>query len=345
MKALVVTTGHQLELREVPQPVPGPYEALVKILACGICATTDRELIKGTQPFNKVYPAILGHEAIGEVVALGARVKTFRIGDHVTRPAGIWPGEKRDGLASAWGGFAEYGVVRDRLAMMADGDNRLAGDYTTLRQNVVPKGVPLDEAVLAISLAETSSWFQHAPAVGGKCVCVSGTGIAGISIALWSKLAGARKVIILGRRDERLAQACEIAADHGVNVAAVSDAAAEVRRLNDGQGVDFFAEAVGGREQLRIGLSVLNSGGTLAVYGVPPGQIHDLNWAWNTAGKVSIAQYPADEHLTYGWAVDLLRRGCVPGKKLMTHRWPFAEAKQAFAEVAAGQAIKGMLVM
>ena len=345
MKALVVTSDRQLELREVSKPAPGPYEALVKILACGICATTDRELIKGTQPFNKDYPALLGHEAVGEVVAVGAKVKTFHAGDCVTRPVGIWPGEKRDGLASAWGGFAEFGVVRDRLAMAADGDNSLMGDYTALRQNVAPKGVSVDDAVLAISLAETASWFHHAPAVGGKCVCVSGTGIAGLTIALWSKLAGARKVIILGRRAERLAQACEIATDHGVNVTATPDVGAEVKRLTGGQGVDFFAEAVGGRDQIRIGLSVLASGGTLAVYGVPPGQIHDLNWSWNAAGKVSIAQYPADEHLAYGWAVDMLRRGCVPGKKLLTHRWPFAEAKQAFADVSAGKAIKGMLVM
>jgi 2-desacetyl-2-hydroxyethyl bacteriochlorophyllide A dehydrogenase len=345
MKALIVTTGHQIEVREISKPQPGPYEALVKILACGICGTTDRELIKGTQPFNKDYPAVLGHEAVGEVVQVGAKVKTFRVGDWVTRPVGIWPGESRDGLFSAWGGFAEFGVVRDRKAMAADGDTRLEGDYTALRQNVVPKGVPIEDAVLAISLAETSSWFSHAPAVGGKCVAVSGTGIAGLSVALWAKLAGARKVIVLGRRSERLALACDIAADHGVNVTATADVAAEVKRLTGGQGVDLFVEAVGGRDQIRLGLGALAFGGTIAIYGVPPGQIHELNWSWNAAGKAQIATYPADEHLNFAWAIDMLRRGYVPGRKLLTHRRPLAEAREAFADVDAGKVVKGMLVM
>ena len=79
--------------------------ALVRIRACGICATTDRELIRGTQPYHKVYPCLLGHEGVGQVVEVGARVTSFAPGDWVTRPAGIFPGETRDGLASAWGGL------------------------------------------------------------------------------------------------------------------------------------------------------------------------------------------------------------------------------------------------
>ncbi|MBN8524615.1 MAG: alcohol dehydrogenase catalytic domain-containing protein, partial [Planctomycetes bacterium] len=135
MKGLVVTAGHALELREIGDPRIGPYEALVRIRACGICGTTDRELIKGTQPYHAAYPCLLGHEAVGQVVETGTRVRSFRAGDWVTRPVGIWPGESRDGLASAWGGFATLGVVRDRVAMQADGDASLAGDYTALRQN------------------------------------------------------------------------------------------------------------------------------------------------------------------------------------------------------------------
>ncbi len=49
--------------------------------------------------------------------------------------------------------------------------------------------------------------------------------------------------------------------------------------------------------------------------------------------------------LRYAWVVDLIRRGHVPVKKLLTHRWPLAEARQAFGEVADGRDVKGMLEM
>lgn len=131
---------------------------MVKILACGICSTTDSELIRGTQPYHDHYPCVLGHEAIGEIVEIGAGVTNFKPGDWVTRPTALFPGTMRDGLSSAWGGFAQLGVVRDQAAMCAAGDHSMGSDYTALRQNVVPREMGLQAAVLSIALAETLSW-------------------------------------------------------------------------------------------------------------------------------------------------------------------------------------------
>jgi threonine dehydrogenase-like Zn-dependent dehydrogenase len=341
MKALVVSSGHELDLREIRPPVPGPYEALVRIIACGICSTTDRELIKGTQPYNDRYPCVLGHEAVGEVVESGVQAKTFKKGDLVTRPAAIYPGESRDGLASAWGGFAEFGIVRDRLAMMADGDRSLENDYTAMRQVAVPAGTDIGHAVLAISLAETSSWFRHLPQIAGKNACVSGTGIAGLSIALWCKLAGAAKIVVLGRRKERLDLERELGADHGVNVKE-SDPTAVVRDLTGG-GADLFIEASGGKGQVKLGLSLVKPGGTMAIYGVPEGGKYD--GMDGIPSNVRLVTPPAEEHLAYGSALDLLRRGVVPDGRLLTHRWPLTAYAEAFDAIERGVVVKGMLVM
>lgn len=343
MKALVVTAKHELELQELSMPKIGPYEALVKIKACGICSTTDRELIKGTQPYNDKYPCVLGHEAVGEIVELGKKAATFKMGYMVTRPTAIFPGDSRDGVSSAWGGFAEYGIVKDRRAMDADGDSSMSADYTALRQNVVPKGLDASQAVLAIALGETCSWLWQLPSVGGKKVCVSGTGIAGLSLALWSKLAGAANVTMIGRRNERLQVAMDLVADAVVNAAEVSDtAAAVVDRL--GGKADFFFEAAGSKDMLRVGLASVRGGGTLAIYGVPPKNKYDLEWEW-IGGDVSIVRPSADEHVGYAWAANLLSRGIIQSSKLMTHKWPLADYKKAFAEIGAGKVVKGMLTM
>lgn len=342
MKVLVVNEKHQLELRETPKPEIGPYDALVRIEACGLCGTTDRELIKGTQPYHNAshYPAILGHESVGRVVETGAKVKTFKPGMRVTRPYANLDNGPRHGLYRCWGGFAEYGVVRDRAALLADGDASALNDYTLLRQNVVPEGLSLSAAVAAMALAETASWLGHLPSLAEKTVCVAGSGSAGLSLALWSKLAGAAKVIVLGRRASRLAAAADFGADATVDVSGGNPSEA-IRRLAPG-GVDVFCEAVGQKDQVRLGLSVVRPGGIVAVYGVVPGG-YEISWK-DVPPDVRLMTPSADEHVRYNWVADLIRLGAVPVEKFMTRQWPLADFGQAFAALEKGEAIKGMLV-
>ncbi|MCE0498093.1 MAG: zinc-binding dehydrogenase [Methylacidiphilales bacterium] len=341
MRALLIPRPGELQLTDLTKPEIGPFEALVRIRGCGICATTDWELIHGRQPFHRDYPAILGHEAVGEVVETGPKVQSFHTGDFVKRPVAIWPGEKRGGFASAWGGFAEYGIVRDRIALVQAGQDSYKNDYTALRQQVVPAGLALPDAILAISLSETASWFRHLPSVAGKSVCISGTGVAGLSMIFWSLLGGAEKIFVLGRRDTRLDLARRLGATHGINVQK-GPVATQLRDLNGGAGVDFFLEAVGLPDQINLGLSLLAPGGILAIYGVPEGQRYEL--AWSTCPeRAKIVNLPAEEHLAYGWVADLIRRGMLPTREVMTHSWKFDQFREAFDAVAAGDVVKGWI--
>lgn len=336
MKAITVTSKHALELAEVSVPSPGDYQALVKIEACGICSTTDREIIKGTQPYHNQYPCVLGHEAVGKVVELGRKATCLKIGDRVTRPSS----GARDAFACGWGGFAEYGLVIDRRALAADGDHSLDNDYTAMRQNVVPPDIDVKAAVLSIALGETASWAWQLPHPGGKDVVVCGTGVAGLTIALWWKLAGARTVVVIGRRDERLALAKELGADFVVN-ATTSDPAKAVRELLP-NGAELFAEAVGQRSMLDLGLAVARPGGTIAIYGVPEKQEYDLHLS-RGCGDFKIVSVPANEHLGYSWACDMIRRNVIPVDKLLSHEFALSEFQAAFAAVDAGKVVKGMI--
>ncbi len=337
MKALTVTTEHTLALAEISEPSIGDYEVLAKIKACGICSTTDREIIAGTQPYHSVYPCVLGHESIGEVVEIGSKVKYIKPGDLVTRAYGIQPGQSRDGYASGWGGFAEYGTIIDRQAKIDDGDAALAEDYTALRQNVVPAGVSVKEAVLAISLAETASWTWHCPPAAGKNAIVFGTGIAGLTIALWWKMAGAKTVTVVGRRKERLDQALAIAADFVINSTEV-DPAEELVRLT-GRKADLAAEAVGSRAVMQQIVNCLAPNGSACVYGVPEGLAYEVPMC----GIFNISMQPAEEHLAYDWACRMISLGKIPVDLLMTHEFSLNNFDIAFDAVKSGAVVKSLL--
>ena len=337
MKALTVTKEHKLEIQDIPQPSYSDYECLVKIKACGICSTTDREIINGTQPYHDQYPCVLGHEAVGEVIEVGAKVRTFKPGDLVTRPASILPGSSRDGFASGWGGFAEFGTVIDHRAMEADGDFSLAEDYTALRQNPVPEGISVKEAVLAISLAETASWAWGAPSAAGKNAIVFGTGIAGVTIALWWQLAGAQ-VTIVGRRDERLDQIKNICGDYFINSREVSNITEHLVELS-GQNADLAAEAVGSHDVFAQCIDSLGHNGTACIYGAIPDGYFKLPVKMN----VNVAVPEANEHLAYNWACNMIKRNKIPVDKLMTHEFDFNDYDQAFNQISKGKVIKSML--
>lgn len=341
MKALIVTKEHRLELQHISPPKPGPFEALVKIMACGICSTTDTELIKGTQPYHKEYPCLLGHEAVGEVIEIGAGVKNFKPGNWVTRPAGILPGSTRDGLTSAWGGYAEYGLVTDIKSMAAAGNHSMDEDYTALRQNVLHGGkdVGLEACVLSIALAETFNWCQKLD-LANASVCINGTGIAGLSLALWAKLAKAKQVIVLGRRNERLQLAAALGADEVVNIRE-KPAVETVRQLSNG-GVDFFLEATGVPSQMETAIRSVKNGGTLGVYGVAPNNKYELDWRWLPV-DIRITRHEPQEHLSRQDVIKLMQEGKIPVEKLMTHQWPMEDFDVAFKAVQSGEVVKSML--
>ena len=339
MKALVITAEHKLELQDISIPGLGAYEALVRTQACGICSTTDRELIKGTQPFHKGYPAVLGHEAVGEVVETGTKVTSFAVGNMVTRPVAIWPGEQRDGLYSAWGGFAEYGLVRDEVAKdeaegRADGADMIYGR--------APEGMDVLDAALAISLSELASWMWKLGAVGGRSIAIGGTGLAGYAICLYAKLAGAGPVIQIGRRDERLEYARRFGADVTVNCT-TEDVAAAVRDATDGRGADIFTEATGADEVFAMGLTTLRPHGTLAIYGAPEHYRYTLPLRSGPVDFNVRLICPAEQR-AYPWVCRQLQSGVIDPMLFRTHVWDgLDKINEAVEAQTAGRVVKGFV--
>jgi 2-desacetyl-2-hydroxyethyl bacteriochlorophyllide A dehydrogenase len=336
MKAIVVVSPGKVEVREVPMPTPAPFEALVKIEACGLCGTTDRHIVEGHQPFHPAdwYPAVLGHESVGTVVEVGAKVTKFKVGDRVTRPVAIWPGTERDGLYSAWGGFAEHGIVRDAAA---------AGtpeDYTTSRQHVVDPALSLEDAVLALSVSEVASWMEKLSDVKGATIVIGGSGFAAGVMAQCAAAKGAKHVIVAGRSSKKFDWALQNGA---TEVMLLDDKAGDTLLKIAGAKADWFLDAAGHQEAFEAGLRLLKPGGSIAIYGVPDGLAYRLPLG-HVGGDFSVRYLTPTDDAFFPEASRRMISGQLRAKSLRTHVWDGLESISiTLEEQAAGNVLKGLI--
>ena len=336
MKAVVVETPGRVVVRDIVPPKPGPFDALVKIEACGLCGTTDWHIVEGKQahhPRDK-YPAVLGHESVGTVIEIGREVKKFKVGDRVTRAAAIPPGTQRDGLYSAWGGFAEVGLVWDTDAAGT------GWDYTAARQHVVPPELSVEDAVLAVSISEVASWMQKVTPLKGKAIVIGGTGFAAAVMAQCAKASGAAHIIAVGRNPKKF----ESMRNNGATDAIVlNETSAESVQKIAGAKADWLLDAAGHQEVFEAGLGMLKPGGAAAIYGAPEGFAYRLPLG-RVGGDFSVHFFNPTDDLYFAETCRLIAGGHLNTKTIRSHIWNGLESiNQALADQRAGCVLKGLV--
>lgn len=277
MKAAAVREPGRLEVVDVPEPAVGPYEALVETVAAGVCGT-DRHIVDGTF-YRRAYPAIIGHETLGRVVQLGSAARYLEPGDVVLRTTAVRPGEQLGPWHSMFGGFAELALATDVRALAEDGKDDLIRPYDRMQQTVPAEFDPIDVGAFIV-FKETLSWLRRVGDVRGRRVVVIGTGGAALMFIQIARSGGARQVIAVGRRAQRLERARALGA-HETITSGRDEIAAKIRELTDGEGADIVIEAAGATDTLEAIPDALAPGGVLAVYGVSAGQSATFRWGWD----------------------------------------------------------------
>jgi alcohol dehydrogenase, propanol-preferring len=262
MRAAVVHAfGEPLRLEQVPKPVAGKGEVLVRIEASGLCHT-DIHAAHGDWPVKPSPPFIPGHEGVGIVEAVGPDVTEPKVGDRVAVP---WLGSACgtcDHCVSGWetlclsqqntgysidGGFAEF--VKASAAYVVQ----------------VPEGIdPLDAAPLTCAGVTTYKAVKVSGARSSDLVAVFGIGGLGHLAVQYAKIAGAR-VVAVDLHDEKLELARELGADFTVN-AAKEDAAEAIQRLG---GADAAIALAVVPKAFSDAYGSLRRGGTLVFVGLP----------------------------------------------------------------------------
>ncbi|MFZ0698773.1 MAG: zinc-binding dehydrogenase [Thermoplasmata archaeon] len=325
-------------MEEVPRPVLGPGDALVKVAACGFCHTDLHYLDHGV-PTAKTPPIILGHEISGVVEELGPGDTARSLGDRVLVPS-VLPCENceycRGGRSNICphlqmpgnhidGGFAEYVRIPARDLVPLPDDLDLARSAVIADALTTPY-----HAVVRRARVRVGDW-----------VVVVGCGGVGINAVQFARAAGGN-VIAVDLRSEKREMARRLGACETLDPTEFPDLGREVRKRSGG-GADVALEVVGTPETVSLALSTLRRGGRLCVVGysdsVVPIPLNRLMFfEYEIVG--SLGCRPVD----YPRVIEMVRRGVVSLDAVVSATRPLERIGEAAEDLRNGKGFRTLIV-
>jgi len=306
-----------MELVELPIPQPKPNEALVKLAASGV-NFIDLYFREGR--YKSLLPFVPGQEGAGEVTAVGAEVKSVKVGDRVA-----WSGLQ--------GAYAEYaGVPADRLVP-------------------IPKGVSDPQAASAMLQGMTAHYLSHDtyPLKKGETALIhAAAGGVGLLLVQMAHHIGARVMATVSTE-----QKAKLARDAGANEVILytqSDFETETKRFTDGKGVDVVYDSVG-KTTFEKGLNVLRPRGMMVLFGGSSGAVPPFDlMALAQKGSLYITRPTLTNHIAT--RDELVARSSavfsmITAGKLkvrIEHTYPLAEAQRAHRDLE-GRKTTGKLLL
>jgi alcohol dehydrogenase len=344
MKALVFHGPGLRSWEEKLDPqIQEPTDAVVRIDSATICGT-DLHILKGDVP--EVLPGtILGHEAVGTVVATGDAVTTLEPGDRVLISCITSCGrcafckEGRYGLCAGGGGWILGHLIDGLQAELA----RVPFADTSVYK--VPPELSDDQVLWLADILPTAYevGILNGGLGPGDTIAIVGAGPIGLATVLTAKLYTPGKIIAIDIADSRLEKARELGADTTIN-SADEDAMARVMELTGGLGADVAVEAVGLPETFELCADLVRPGGRVANVGVHghPATLH-LEKLW--IRDVTITTGLVDTFTTPR-LLKLITEGRLDATSLATHRFPLdgtMAAYDTFVAAAETEALKVVL--
>jgi L-iditol 2-dehydrogenase len=331
MKSLLLSAYRQLEIAEMPMPVAGPDEVLLRVAACGICGS-DVHGYDGSSG-RRIPPIVMGHEAAGIVEAIGAGVQDFTIGDRVTFDSTVYCGE------CAFCRRGEINLCDNRQVIgVSCGDYRRHGafaEYVAVPQRILCR-VPLNLSFAEAAMLEAASVALHAvrvsEAAGGETSLVIGAGIIGLLILQAARARGCARIFVADVDATRLSLAKQVGADEVLH-ASSGELTARVLKLTAGRGVDFAYEAVGIDETVACAIDCARKGGTVTLIGnIQPEVTLPLQKVVTRQIRLQGSCASAGEYLQ---AIELIASGRMLVRPLVTAVAPLEEGPRWFARLHA----------
>jgi 2-desacetyl-2-hydroxyethyl bacteriochlorophyllide A dehydrogenase len=332
MRRVVVSADHDVQVRRVPVPVPAPGEALVRMVATGICGS-DLHAVRGRHPFIAL-PYSPGHEVLGVVVEASDGVTSPSVGQRVvvepTLPC--WNCKQcRAGRENLCENLAFFGCGYSQGGM--------ADTFTIAanRLHSVPDELDDRQAILIEPLSTPVHAVRMAEPLDGKAVAVLGAGTIGLMVLSVALAHGASKVVVTDVLESKRRHALDLGA-HAVVDATQAAVAAEVRGAL-GESADVVFDCVAVQRTVGQAIAMALKAGTVVVVGVPATDVTiPLPLVQDKQVRIqgSATYLPED----YAEAVELLNRGVVRSADFITGAFALDDAAEAFTAAAAGEHVK-----
>jgi threonine dehydrogenase-like Zn-dependent dehydrogenase len=346
MKSVCVQKPGILEIIDIREPSPGPYEVRIRSEVSYICNATDRKLIDGHFPgmeHPRNYPLLLGHETAGIVEEVGEGVRNLHIGDRVISGLLLTPPES--GFVSGWGGMSEYVIAKDHDAMVVDGKTTADQGYDEVYKIMkkVPADIPVEAAGLLCTWREVLAGFRDFGLKGNESLLVFGAGPVGLSFVKLAKLLGFPFVASVDPIPSKRLLAKSFGADEVFEPD--TNALSDCVKLRS-RPFDAVIDAVGDQKIIQAGLAMIGMAGKICVYGVidtPVVQIDKSRGPYNF--NLLVHQWPTRDYECQAQErlCDWIRAGELEYRDFLSAEYPVGKAIAAFAEAATGRHIKTML--
>lgn len=327
-----------IRLEHCERPVAGPDEVLIRGRACGICSGDIMPWY-----IRRKAPLVLGHEPVGVVEEVGREVRDFKPGQrvfvHHHAPCWECPSCRRGEYVqcATWraskiapGGMAEYFVV----AAVNQRDTLLLPDTVSDAD-----GVLVEPAACVVKSLRRSGLKR------GESILIIGLGIMGMMHVRIARALSAGLIIGADLFERRANRARELGADIGLTVAG-DNLVAKVRDATAGAMADVVIVGPGTSRALTAGIAAAGKGATVVQFTATPPEEellvkpHDLYFN-ETRLVPSYSCGPDDTRQ----ALELVQRGVIAAKDLVTHRFPLDDIGEAFRTAQKPEALKVVVTL
>ncbi|MBB2914710.1 threonine 3-dehydrogenase [Streptosporangium becharense] len=338
MKALVKEKAEPgLWLADVPEPVLGPGEVLIRVLRTGICGTDlhIRNFDAWARQTLRV-PLVIGHEFCGEVVEVAPGVEDITPGDLVSGEGHLVCGKCRNCMAG------RRHLCRDTVGLGVNRDGAFAEYLTLPASNVWVHRVPVELDVAAIfdpfgNAVHTALTF---PMVG-EDVLITGAGPIGLMAAAMATHVGARNVVVTDVSPERLELARKLGVALALNVAE-TPVSEGMRLLGMREGFDVGLEMSGNPRALREMIANMAHGGKIAMLGLPAEEFA-VDFATIVTSMITVKGIYGREMYETWYAMSVLLEKGLDLSPVITDRFSYRDFDAAFDTAASGKTGKIIL--